>query len=114
MLTKYVKQATQVTGKKRLVPAGHNVPFDVQFLRAYLLDDIEWDQYFTYPAFDTAAIARFLNAAGLVSGGYSLTALRDKLIPHVNAGAMHNAEVDNLVAIELAKKFLNMVPKQGV
>lgn len=110
MLTKYIKQVTTVTGKRRLVPAGHNVAFDVQFLRAYLLDDAEWDQYFTYPAFDTAAIARFLNAAGFVSGGYSLTALRDRFVPHATAGDMHNAEVDNLVAIELAKKFVNMLP----
>jgi hypothetical protein len=39
-----------------------------------------------------------------------LTALRDRFVPHANAGDMHNAEVDNLVAIELAKKFVNMLP----
>jgi DNA polymerase III epsilon subunit-like protein len=106
LLRKFIQRGTEITGKRRLVPAGHNVSFDVQFLRAYLLSDQDWDQYFTYPAFDTAAIARFFNAVGHVDGGYSLTSLRDKFIPHAVAGDMHNAEVDNLTAIELAKKFV--------
>jgi DNA polymerase III alpha subunit (gram-positive type) len=112
-LMKYIRRATEVTGKRRLVPAGHNVSFDVQFLRAYLIDDNEWDQYFTYPAFDTAAIARFFNAVGIVGGGYSLTSLRNNLVPHVGALEMHDAETDNLVAIELAKKFVSLVPQQN-
>lgn len=99
-------------GNKRLVPAGHNVGFDVQFIRANLLTDTEWDNYFTYPVLDTAAIARFLNAAGQHDGGYSLQRLRDKFVPHVqSAGAMHHAEIDNLVTIELAKKFASFVQK---
>ncbi|NDC55257.1 MAG: hypothetical protein EBZ69_00220 [Alphaproteobacteria bacterium] len=112
MLTKYLQRACVITGKKRFVPAGHNVAFDTQFLRAHLLDDREWDQYFTYPFFDTAVIARFLNAVGQHDTGYSLTKLRDRFVPHASAGDMHNAEVDNLVAIELAKKFVDMWPSQ--
>lgn len=112
-LVNYIRRATDITGKRRLVPAGHNVAFDVQFLRAYLLDDAQWDQYFTYPALDTAAVARFLNAAGVVGGGYSLTSLRNQFLPSMAALDMHNAEVDNLVAIELAKKFVSYVSKQN-
>lgn len=109
----YIQRARALSGKQRLVPAGHNVAFDVQFLRAYLLDNKSWDSYFTYPVLDTAVAARFLNAAGLFSGGYSLTALQKKLIPHLGALDMHDAEVDNLVAIELAKKFVSMLPTQN-
>lgn len=99
-------------GNKRLVPAGHNVGFDVQFIRANLLTDTEWDNYFTYPALDTAAVARFLNAAGRHDGGYSLTRLRDKFVPHMS-GDLHNAEVDNLTTIELAKKFVSLLRSQN-
>ena len=112
-LLQFLQRATTITGKKRLVPAGHNVAFDVRFLRAYLLDDEEWDQYFTYPALDTAAVARFLNAANVYSSGYSLTALRNKFLPDAKNFTMHNAEIDNLVAIELAKKFVAFVPQQN-
>lgn len=113
ILKRFIQRAIEVVGKKRLVPAGHNVAFDVQFIRAYLLDDVAWNQYFTYPAFDTAAVARFLNAANAYSGGYSLTALRDRFLPDARNLTMHNAEIDNLVAIELAKKFVSFVPRQN-
>lgn len=111
-LLAFIEEILKTTGKKRLVPAGHNVGFDVQFLRANLLNDAEWDRYFTYPALDTAAIARFLNAGKMVGGGYSLTALRDKFLPHMRDNVMHNAEIDNLVTIELAKKFVSFLPAQ--
>lgn len=112
ILTAFIRDMLRQTGKPRLIPAGHNVAFDVQFLRAYLLTDQQWDEYFTYPAFDTAGIARFLNATNHHSGGYSLTRLRDTYIPHMS-GQLHNAEIDNLTTIELAKKFVGMVAKQN-
>jgi oligoribonuclease (3'-5' exoribonuclease) len=112
MLRAFLNRGLQAMNKKRFVPAGHNVGFDVRFLQAYLLSPEEWDQYFTYPALDTAAVARFFNAAGIHAGGYSLGRLRDKFIPHASGGDLHNAEIDNLTAIELAKKFVSLVPRQ--
>lgn len=113
VLRDYLVKACQLVNKKRLIPAGHNVGFDVQFVRANLMSDKQWDSFFTYPFFDTAAIARFLNAMGIHAGGYSLTTLRDKYLPHMKSQSMHNAENDNLVTIELAKKFIGMVGKQN-
>lgn len=110
MLRNYLLRACQTTNKKRLIPAGHNVSFDVQFIRANLLTSQQWDEFFTYPFLDTASTARFFNSAGMLSGGgYSLTALRDRFLPHLSKSVMHNAETDNLVTIELAKKFASMV-----
>ena len=108
MMLDFVSRARAVTNKKRLIPAGHNVNFDVQFIRANLLTDQQWNEYFTYPFLDTAAIARFLNSAGMYSGGYSLTALRSRFLPGMT-GDLHNAETDNLVTIELAKTFAYMM-----
>lgn len=108
-LCDYLKQACKTSNRKRLIPAGHNVAFDVQFIRAYLLDDAQWNEFFTYPFLDTAAIARFFTAASLYSGGYSLTALRDRFTPHLSSSSMHNAETDNLVTIALAEKFARVV-----
>lgn len=107
-LRQFVASVLRKTGKKRLVPAGHNVGFDVQFIRANLLTNSEWDEFFTYPALDTAAVARFLTAAGMHDGGYSLARLRDKFTPHMR-GNLHNAETDNLTTIELAKKFVSLL-----
>lgn len=105
----FVAAACAATGKKRLVPAGHNVAFDVQFVREYLCPNSAfWDNSFTYPMFDTAVIARFMHAANKIDNAYSLATLRQKYLPHVSGDA-HNAEIDNLTTIELTKKFLQMV-----
>ncbi len=105
----FVSRAASVSGKKRLIPAGHNVAFDIQFVREHLCPDAGfWDRYFTYPIFDTAVIARFIHAAGKIDNSFSLSTLRQKYLPHV-AGDSHNAEIDNLTTIELTKKFLQMI-----
>ena len=104
----FISHVAQVCGKKYLVPAGHNVGFDAGFVRTYLLSNEEWERFFSYPALDTAATARFLNAAGVIGSGYSLTSLRDKFLG-APLGAAHDAEVDNLTSIALARKFAQMV-----
>lgn len=104
----FLEEMLHITNKQRFVPAGHNVNFDVQFIRAYLLDAVQWDRYFTYPMLDTAVVARFLNATGKHPGGYSLGRLRDTYVPDA-AGDLHNAETDNLTTIALAHKFASMV-----
>lgn len=111
-LKDYIQRAAEATNKKRLIPAGHNVNFDVQFIRSCLLTAVEWDEFFTYPFLDTAAVARFFTACRMYSGGYSLTALRDRFIPHMKSQSMHNAENDNLVTIELAKHFAGRMAAQ--
>jgi len=111
MLVAFIEEMIAKSGKARLIPAGHNVGFDINFLRAYLLTDAQWDKYFTYPALDTAAVARFLNAAGLHAGGYSLTRLRELYVPHM-VGQLHNAKTDNVTTIELANKFASMVARR--
>lgn len=110
LFNSFIRHTLQTFNRKYLVPAGHNVAFDANFIKAYLLTESEWDTFFTYPALDTAAAARFLNAAGVIGGGYSLTSLRNKFVPHMN-GELHNAETDNLTTIELAKRFTAMMPK---
>jgi DNA polymerase III epsilon subunit-like protein len=108
----FAEHCRKLFGKKYLVPAGHNVAFDVKFLKAHVLSEQEWDRLFTYPALDTAAIARFLNAAGYIGGGYSLTSLRDKFLSD-DFGVAHNAEVDNLTTIALAQKFTEMIQRRA-
>jgi DNA polymerase III epsilon subunit-like protein len=110
LLTSFIRHALKAFDRKYLVPAGHNVAFDLKFIKSYLLTEQEWDTFFTYPALDTASAARFLNAAGIIGGGYSLTSLRNRFVPHMG-GDLHNAETDNLTTIELAKQFAALVRK---
>jgi DNA polymerase III epsilon subunit-like protein len=103
----FVTAGLAATGKNRLIPAGHNVPFDVKFVWKFLMPENVWGGVCTHPSLDTAVIARFLNAAGRISGGCSLVTLRGRF--GIETGSAHNAEVDNLATIELAKQFISMV-----
>jgi DNA polymerase III epsilon subunit-like protein len=104
----FLKAGLAATGKSRLVPAGHNVPFDLKFVWKFLMPENAWRDFCTHPALDTAVVARFFNAAGRISGGCSLVTLRERF--GIETGSAHNAEVDNLATIELAKRFVAMVP----
>lgn len=90
--------------KRRLIPAGHNVAFDLNFVWAQLLPESDWKQVCGYPAYDTAIIARFLASAGLIpSNAFSLVAMRNLF--KIQTGAAHDAENDVLATIEVAKHF---------
>jgi DNA polymerase III epsilon subunit-like protein len=104
----FIKEALATTGCRKLIPAGHNVPFDTRFVQAHLLPEKDWGLYFTHPAFDTCAIARLLTAANVISGGCGLPKLCTAF--DIDPGTAHNAESDNLATIALAKKFTAIVP----
>jgi DNA polymerase III alpha subunit (gram-positive type) len=107
VLLAYLAEARKLFGVKKFVPAGHNFPFDLRFIQAQLLPDREWGEYFTHPALDTCAVARFLVTGGMVKGSCALPNLRAAF--GVETGTAHNAENDNLAAIALAKKFRALV-----
>lgn len=107
LLLAFVAEAKKVLGERKLVPAGHNFPFDMRFLQAYLIPDPEWHDHFTHPPLDTCLSARLLLAAKLIEGGCSLPHLR-KLFG-IKTGADHNAQSDNLASIAVAKKFTELV-----
>ena len=62
--------------KERLIPLGHNVPFDIAFSQIGLgFSKAEWQKYVHYRTLDTATIGRFLVDTGVfpsdVGGGLS-------------------------------------------
>lgn len=107
ILVSYLQETRRLFAVKKFIPAGHNVPFDMRFIQAQLLSDREWSEYFTHPALDTCAVARFLASGGMVKGSCSLPNLRATF--GVETGTAHNAENDNLASIALAKKFRALV-----
>lgn len=108
----FVKEAIATSGCKKLIPAGHNVPFDMRFLHAHVLPENSWGQYFTHPPLDTCASARLMLSAKLIEGGCGLPHLRRLF--NIQTGAEHNAESDNLAAIAVAKKFKELLARQNV
>jgi exonuclease I len=104
-LIAFIREAKAALGVQRFIPAGHNVPFDMRFLQAQLLPPKMWDNFFMNPPFDTCAAARLFNAANRLNVGCGLGKLCTFF--GIDAGTAHNAESDNLAAIELARKFVS-------
>ncbi|NBO38255.1 3'-5' exonuclease, partial [bacterium] len=89
-LQMFFDEARVIMGVQRLIPAGHNVAFDMRFLQAQLFPEKQWDTFFKNPPLCTCAIARFFNAANRLTVGCGL----EKLCTHfgIDAGDAHNAE----------------------
>lgn len=109
MLLAFVHEARRVTGDNKLIPAGHNVPFDVQFVQHYLIPQTEWHKHFAPPSLDTCAIARFFKSCGLIQGSCKLGELCRSF--GIDIGTAHNAEADSLASLRLAKAFRNSMPQ---
>lgn len=95
------------TGLRRLVPAGHNVGFDLGFIYAQIMPESDFRRYCTYPALDTAAVARFLSNAGLIKNPCNLVSLREQF--GIETAGAHNAEADVLATIQIAKLFTSFL-----
>lgn len=96
----FLQRAQQLCGTK-LIPGGHNLAFDLGFIWEQLMYEDEWKKYVTHPALDTAIVAQFFNAAGLLNCRCNLTAVCEALgIPLENA---HNAMVDTKASLEVAR-----------
>jgi DNA polymerase III epsilon subunit-like protein len=99
-----------MNGKVKLVPIGHNVGFDEDFIFAHLLGKKAWNNYVSYRKLDTAAIAQFLKASGKLPE--SVPGSLGSLVEHLNlrfdsAGA-HNAKADTLATVDVLKEMLKL------
>lgn len=107
-LDSFLTEAKKLLGVQRFIPAGHNVPFDIRFLQAYLLPEKRWEHFFMNPPLDTCATARFFTAANRLAVGCGLEKLRAYF--GIDTGMAHNAESDNLASLELARRFIQLLP----
>lgn len=97
--------------RARINVAGHNVYFDVGFLkRLYSFTDYKYDEVFSHRVLDTAGIVRFLIVAGklpLESAGS--TAVFEYFQINVEAGQRHTALADALATATLLTRLVDMV-----
>lgn len=101
----FLEQAKQVCGDK-LIPAGHNLPFDLKFVWAQLMPEDVWRRYCHHHFVDTMVVARFFKAVGIIEGGCSLVDLRDLF--HVDTGVAHNAMADTKATLAIARALASM------
>lgn len=107
-LEAFLREAKTKLGVQRFIPAGHNVAFDIRFLQAHVLPEKKWNSLFMNPPLCTCATARFFNTANRLTVGCGLEKLRNHF--GIDTGVAHNAESDNLASIELARRFVGLLP----
>lgn len=90
----------------KLIPMGHNVDFDLNFVTSHLIKKSDWDNAVSYRKLCTAALSHFFKLSGWFASGQKMS-LGDlaKSMDIQFEGAAHNAKADTKVAIEILKRF---------
>lgn len=92
-------------GKSKLIPVGHNVVFDEEFIHAHMLKKTRWNQFVSYRRLDTGTVAEFFRLTGAipkdVKGALGEIASYYG-IAHANA---HNAKADTLTTVKVLRKM---------
>lgn len=94
--------------KKRVQPAGHNIPFDIEFVQEYLVDKGFWEEVCHYRLIDTSPITAFFKETEIFPDKLgTLESLVDHFgLPKRNA---HNAKEDVLMWIDVFKALKTMM-----
>ena len=96
-------------GNQKITPIGHNVRFDVKFVKWHLMPD--WDNYFDRRHIDTASIAKFLQLSGAFPGltSFSLSDIALFLGIPIKEEELHTAKGDVDLTLAILRKFKQMV-----
>jgi len=95
-------------GQFRYIPVGHNINFDIQFIKwSKLLSEEEYSKYISANALDTLTIANFLKITGFIPSTQplKLVSLCKFLNISTDDSNAHNAEYDTKMTVELLKIF---------
>jgi DNA polymerase-3 subunit epsilon len=103
----FLRTGVELAHGDRLIPAGHNVGFDLQFIWTQIMPESDWKHYCAYPALDTAGLARFFFTAKMIPAAFNLVALRQHF--GIETGEAHDAMNDVLASVQLAKKFVTLL-----
>ena len=102
-------------GTTKLTPLGHNIAFDVQFIKKHLLNKA-FNQYVSYRMLDTSSIIQFFKLTGLVSR--DLAGSLSEIAAHFGISTItnvpHTAKGDTWMVIEILRKLRDQLPVETV
>lgn len=104
-LFEFVKKHSN-SGELKLIPVGHNVYFDEEFIKEHMLSGPTWEQFVSYRRMDTGVIAQFLRLTNKIPKGTkgSLSSLASHYgVKLTNA---HSAKDDTLATVKVLRKML--------
>ncbi len=90
----------------RLIPVGHNVVFDIAFIKTSLLTENEYFKFFTPTTIDTLVIAQFFKSIGKIPEKQSLSLKNLCEYYSLNEKQnFHDCVYDTDMTVKLFKRF---------
>lgn len=99
-------------GQYSLIPIGHNIQFDIKFIKkSGLLTEEEYTKYISYNAIDTVVVSQFLKLSGKLPEKQSLSLINLSKSCNLkrNEELEHSAEYDIKMTVKLLKYFRKLV-----
>ncbi len=105
MLKRHLKKRGRFSN---LIPAGHNVDFDIRFINAHLMGEAEWNSLMHYSKVDTKVEGDFLKRCGWLPPDLgTLISYADYFqVPKRKA---HSAKEDTLMCVDVCVKMTNLL-----
>ncbi len=93
-------------GTQKLIPLGHNIAFDVQFVKKHLLNKA-FNQYVSYRMLDTSCVVQFMKLTGTVSRDLagSLSEIASYFGIPLLPNTVHTAKGDTWLVIDVLRKL---------
>lgn len=111
-LYNFIKEAKEAAGRK-IIPVGHNIPFDLKMVHNQLMNEAEWNKWCDYHFIDTCVMAEVLKIAGLLPPKVSkLGTVATKLGVKFDASNLHGAKYDIMVNLEVLKKMISLIKQE--
>jgi DNA polymerase III epsilon subunit-like protein len=111
ILYDFLKSMTQ-NYKFKLVPVGHAVKGDIEFVHKYLLSTGSWFQACTYHYIDTSCLLQFLRACGKmpidIDGSVSAMASYFGVLNESNYSKLHDSMFDTEMTCKVYQKMLEL------
>lgn len=99
-------------GQYNLIPIGHNIQFDIKFIKkSGLLTEEEYTKYISYNALDTVVVSQFLKLSGKLPEKQSLSLINLCKSCNLkrNEELEHSAEYDIKMTVKLLKYFTKLI-----
>lgn len=106
-------QAHNPDGKTKLIPVGHNVYFDEEFVCATLISKGNWHKSCSYRRLDTGVVLQFLKLTKTLP--VDITGSLQSIAEYFNIpknGELHDAKVDTVLTVKVLRAMLKAAGRE--